>query len=91
MYNSAQMKKHKKQSALYENFGWLGVGLIVASYGLLAFGVLDSTSTLYHTLVLVGSIGVAAISFIRKVYQPAILNTIFAILAIIALARLLLF
>lgn len=82
--------KHSK-NILYEDLGWFGVILIVGSYGLLASGVLNSESVLYHALVLGGSLSVALISFIKKAYQPAVLNGIFALLAIIALARLLLF
>jgi len=82
--------KHSK-NILYEDLGWFGVILIISSYGLLATGVLDSSSILYHTLVLGGSLSVALISFTKKAYQPAVLNGIFALLAIIALARLLLF
>lgn len=87
------IKKTNKatQRTFIEYIGWAGVILVVLSYSLLAFKIVDSESVVYHLLVLTGSIGVATISYIKRVYQPAVLNSIFAILASIALARIVLF
>ena len=69
-----------------EIIGWIGTLLILVSYSLLAMGVIGNVP-LYHWLVLAGSIGVAAISYRKKAWQPFVLNVIFAVLACIALIR----
>ena len=83
--------KRNKHNQLYESIGWLGAGIIVVSYGLLALGVFDGDSALYHTFVLAGSAGVATISYKKSASQPFVLNVIFGVLALIALARIVLF
>ncbi|MFZ1360565.1 MAG: hypothetical protein WAS27_00835 [Candidatus Saccharimonadales bacterium] len=72
-----------------ELFGWIGTLLILGSYGLLSFGIVDGNSILYHTFVLIGAIGVALISYYKQAYQPLVLNGIFALLASFAIIRLL--
>lgn len=84
------MKQHSQNSKFYETFGWLGVGCILASYLVLSLGLLDSNSYIYHTLILLGSLLVAAISWRKRAMQPAMLNAIFAVLAVFALFRLML-
>ncbi len=81
------MKLHISND-LYETLGWIGVVFILSSYCLLALGIIDGSSWLYHTLLLGGSATVAAISYKKHAFQPFLLNVIFAILAIIALIRL---
>lgn len=83
------MKRNNKHN-VRESIGWIGVVIIIASYGLLATGIVDNDSILYHSLVFVGALGVASVSYKKHDLQPAVLNAIFAILALIALFRLLL-
>lgn len=83
--------KTKANNTTYEILGWAGVVFVVGSYGLLATGVLDGSSALYHSLVFIGALGVALVSYKKHDYQPAVLNTIFAVFALIALARIVLF
>ncbi|GEM_PF-159397 len=80
------MKKTNKNATI-EYIGWIGVVLVVGSYGLLALGFVNSSSILYHSLVLLGASGVAIVSYKKRSYQPAVLNGIFAILAVTALMR----
>lgn len=82
------MTRHKKtKTNVWEIAGWAGVLFIAGSYSLLALGILDSLSPTYHVLVLIGSIFVAVISYIKHALQPFVLNILFAFLAFIALAR----
>ena len=69
-----------------EVLGWTGTILILVSYALLASGVIGNDIR-YHGLLLIGSIGVAAISYYKKAWQPMVLNLVFMILAIIAIMR----
>lgn len=74
------------QSKLIDIAGWIGAALIIIGYGLYATGIIPDI-IIYHLLNLFGSIGVAAISYYRKVWQPAIINTCFAVFATIAVIR----
>ena len=81
------MKKTNNHNDIYEYIGWIGVVLVLSSYALISLGVVGGDSVLYHALVLAGSVAVAVISFKKRAYQPAILNTAFAVFGVIALAR----
>lgn len=84
-------KSRKQQSTnLGEIAGWIGVVFIAGSYSLLALGVVDGQSLFYHSLVLAGSVFVAGISYRKHAYQPFILNALFAILAMLAIIRIIL-
>lgn len=72
-----------------EVFGWGGTILILVSYALLASGIIDN-DVRYHGLLLIGSIGVAAISYYKKAWQPMVLNLVFIVFALLAIARILL-
>ena len=84
---TSSKNKTTRNKAVLEYIGWLGVIVVLGSYALLALGVVASDSVLYHSLVLFGSLAVAAISYTKHAYQPAILNSAFALFAVIALAR----
>ncbi len=72
---------------ILETSGWIGVLLVLSSYGLLSLGIIDGQSLIYHGLILVGSLGLVVISWYKKVFQPAFLNIVFCILAVVAIAR----
>lgn len=74
----------------YEILGWIGVVFVLGSYCLLATGIISGDSWPYHALVLFGSAFIAGISLKRHNLQPFVLNVVFSILAIIALARIIL-
>lgn len=78
---------NKKTNYIIEIIGWIGVVLIITSYCLLALGILDGQSPIYHTLVLSGAAFVAIISYKKRAFQPMMLNIIFVIFALIALFR----
>ena len=76
----------KKYDKLLDILGWIGTALILIGYGLFTTGIVPDV-IVYHCLNLLGSIGVAAISYSRKVWQPVVINVTFAIFALIAIAR----
>lgn len=86
------MAKTKRQPTtnIWELAGWTGVAFIAGSYSLLALGFVSGQSLLYHSLVLAGSVFVAAISYVKRTYQPFVLNLLFAILAMLAIIRIIL-
>lgn len=60
--------------------------MVLAGYGLFTTGIIPDVMV-YHALNLFGSLGVGAISYYRKVWQPFIINATFAVFACVALAR----
>jgi len=72
-------------SAWIEIVGWYGTVAIVGAYALLSFDVIDSDSAIYQLLNLTGSLGIVAISWAKRATQPAVLNIIWAAIALVAL------
>jgi len=68
-----------------EIIGWIGMSIILLAYLLISFGALSPRSILYQMLNVVGSVGILYISFKKRAYQPAILNVIWVIVALIAI------
>lgn len=69
--------------------GWYGAAAILIAYALTSFGVLRSDSLVYQLLNLTGALGIAVISITKKAYQPAVLNIVWAVVAIAAVVGLL--
>ena len=76
------MKKY-----LGEIVGWYGAIAIVIAYALVSFSILTPTSVIFQLLNLTGGLGIIVNSFLHKAYPPAILNTIWSIIAIIAILK----
>lgn len=76
------------KTLLAEIAGWYGVLAILGAYVLLSFEVLESNSVAYQLLNLTGALGVLVISVHKKVFQSILLNTVWALVAIIALVQL---
>ena len=72
-----------------ESIGWYGTGAIILAYALVSFSVLSTSSFLYQIMNGTGALGIIYISFKKKAYQPRVLNIIWAIIAFIAIIRLL--
>lgn len=70
-----------------EIFGWFGTLLVLIAYGLSSFAILDHESIIFQSMNLVGALGIGAISFYKKAYQPAWLNVAWGLIAIMALIR----
>ncbi len=79
------MKPNKNLAV--EIVGWVGVILILTSYGLNSLGLLDATTPLYPSLNLCGAIGIVISSAYKKDTQPILLNAVWIIIAFIALVR----
>lgn len=72
---------------LIEIIGWYGTVAIVGGYALNSFNIIGSNSLLYQILNLTGAIGIVALSLSKKAYQPATLNAIWTIIALIAIIK----
>ncbi|MFH1182016.1 MAG: hypothetical protein V1702_03590 [Candidatus Woesearchaeota archaeon] len=77
-----------KQKIIDETIGWYGTCAIMVAYSLVSFNVLSPLTFLYQILNFTGALGIVYISLKKKVYQPGVLNIIWAIIAAIAIIRL---
>ncbi len=73
--------------SIYEFLGWVGILLVLGAYALLSFGILASDSLFYHGLNLFGAIGIIVDAVTDKNYQPAVLNVVWAGIAIFGLVN----
>lgn len=78
-----------KQKIIDELIGWCGTCAILLAYALVSFNILSVSSFLYPIMNCTGALGVMYISFKKKAYPPGVLNIIWAIIALIAIIRLL--
>ncbi|HOI18505.1 MAG TPA: hypothetical protein PLX15_01430 [Candidatus Woesearchaeota archaeon] len=74
-----------KNNVFDEVVGWIGMSIILFAYILISFGVLMPSSVLYQFINIIGSTGILYISFKKKAYQPALLNLIWIIVALVAI------
>lgn len=77
----------KLQEKVTESAGWIGVLSILIAYALLTFGFLSADQAAYHILNLVGGAGIIIDALADKNYQPAVLNLIWAMIAVYAIIR----
>jgi len=73
-----------------EVIGWVGVLCVLAAYILLNFEVFVASSMLYQVLNIVGGFGIMYSSFLKKNFQPVVLNAIWTLVAMIAVFKILL-
>jgi len=74
---------------LEEIIGWYGTCAIVLAYALISFNLISASSLTYQLLNGTGALGIISISFKKKAYPPAVLNIIWALIAVITIIRLL--
>jgi len=72
-----------------EVIGWYGTVAIILAYALVSFGFMTAQDLVYQMLNATGAIGIVYISLAKKVYQPAVLNIIWTIIAVIAIVNIL--
>ena len=73
------------KTKVIEAFGWYGTVAIILAYILVSFSIIDPTNIWYQLLNGTGALGIVVVSFHHKNYQPGVLNTIWAIIAIVAI------
>lgn len=83
--------KHLPKNSLAEGFGWFASASLLVGYGLLSFGYLDADSVIYHGIFLVGSSGLAVVTYRHRAFQSFTVNIFFGLLAFIAIIRTLYF
>lgn len=88
MFNRLNTDPTNRSHLAIEILGWVGVSLILLAYILVSFGKIDAHRGFYQILNLIGALGVLVHSFSKKDYQPAILNVVWALIAVFALLNL---
>lgn len=68
--------------------GWYGVCAILIAYALISFSVISSKSYTYQLLNLSGAVGIVLVAWSKKDRQPAVLNAVWAAVAILAIIQL---
>lgn len=84
-------KKVAKKPAhlLSEIFGWYGALAILGAYALVSFSFIPPNGLAFQLLNLSGALGLMAIAYYKKVYQSVVLNIVWLIVGIIAIANIL--
>lgn len=78
------------KNLIIEITGWYGTVAIVGAYFLVSFNLIGAENVIYQILNFTGAIGIVLISLYKKAYQPAVLNLIWTVIAIVALFKIIL-
>lgn len=70
---------------IIEIIGWYGTAAILLPYFLISFSILKADSFIYQVLNLTGAAAIIIISLYKRLYQTAVIDVIWAIIAAIAL------
>lgn len=76
------MRKH-----LIEWGGWYGTVAIILAFALSSFSLIKPTDLIYQFLNFTGALGIVLVSLSKKVYQPAVLNIIWTLIALVAVIK----
>jgi len=63
----------------------MGVAAILGAYTLASFGLLSPQEGLYQLLNLTGAVALGLEAYLKKDIQPAVLNLVWAVVALIGL------
>jgi hypothetical protein len=72
---------------LIEFYGWCGMAAIVFAYALASFSVIEATGLGFQVLNGTGALGIVLVSFQKKAYQPGVLNILWTLIALVAIAK----
>lgn len=68
--------------------GWYGMAAVLGAYALVSFEVLDNTGVVFQLLNLTGATALLALARYKRATQVAVLNLVWALVALAALVRL---
>jgi len=74
-----------------EVFGWYGVVAILGAYALLSFNIITANRMSFQILNFTGAIGIIIVSIAHRNYQPAVIDIVWAMIALIALIKIVFF
>lgn len=76
------------QRGALESSGYLGLVLILGAYFLVSFNIIGAQSAIFQIMNLIGAAGNISYYLFKKAYSGVILDIFWAIVAILALIRL---
>lgn len=76
-----------KQGKLAEFCGWYGMLALIVAYFLVSFGWIDGQGLIFQLINLTGGVGLLIVAASKGVLQSVILNFFWAIIGVIAIAR----
>ena len=76
-----------KQGKLAEFCGWYGILALIVAYFLVSFGWIDGQGLIFQIINLTGGVGLLIVAASKGVLQSVILNFFWAIIGVIAIAR----
>lgn len=85
MFHRSRAPRSSNERALFDVLGWCGVVAILGAYALLAFDILTSHDGIYQLLNLSGALALGAEAYTKRDMQPAVLNVLWALIALVAL------
>lgn len=71
-----------------EILGWIGAIMILLAYALSNFNLLTPDNLAYQSLNILGALAIVYHSLTKKDYQPAVLNIIWALVAVLVILKL---
>ena len=86
------LKSHRREPENWKEItieiaGWYGVVAIVGAYLAVSIGYTSPESMNFQLLNLTGAIGIMIDALHVKNYQPAVLNAIWLVIAVVAIVR----
>jgi hypothetical protein len=78
-----------RMAKLIDFLGWYGVVAILGAYALVSFSILAPTNIAYQILNGTGAVAIVLEAGHKRDMQPAVLNGIWAIIALVAIVRML--
>ena len=78
-------KAARGKTRVIEAVGWYGVAAILLAYVLVSFNIVSAQSWEYQLLNFTGASGVLVISYIKQARQLALLNLVWAVIALATL------
>ena len=76
-----------KQGKLAEFCGWYGMLALIVAYFLVSFGWIDGQGLIFQIIKLTGGVGLLIVAASKGVLQSVVLNFFWAIIGVIAIAR----
>ena len=84
---SDEFNMEKKTNAFDESFGWYGSIAVMSAYFLVSFYPSFAKNFWFQLLNLTGALGIMWISNKKKVNQSVVLNVIWAMIALVSIAK----
>ncbi|MBP7806218.1 hypothetical protein KA057_00900 [Candidatus Gracilibacteria bacterium] len=76
------------KNTFVEVMGWYGTLAIMLAYFANSFGFIGAQSIVYQALNATGAFGIVLVSYMKRAYQPMILNIMWFVIGIVALSSL---